>query len=78
MSLDTERKTYASHLGQWSEHQGKYVLISGDEVVDFFDTYQDAISQGYKQFGLNTFFVKQINIIERVQYITRLAQPTCV
>ena len=75
MALEKEIETYQQKLPEWKEHEGKFVLIRGDTVVDFFTSYDDAIGQGYKQFGLNPFLVKQISTIGQVQYITRFVDP---
>ncbi len=43
------------------EHQGKFVLIKGEEIVDFFDTAKNAYSEGAERFEKDTpFLVKQI------------------
>jgi hypothetical protein len=39
------------------------VLIRGNEIVGTFDTYADALSEGYKLFKLESFIVKQIEAI---------------
>ncbi len=76
MSLETEKQTYEENLSEWTEHEGKYVLIKDSDVVDFFDTYADAINQGYKKFGLDPFFVKRVQRVEMVQFVTRLVAPS--
>jgi hypothetical protein len=43
--------------------------------MDFFDTYADAISQGYQRFGLEPFLVKRIESTERVEFVTRPIKP---
>jgi hypothetical protein len=75
MALETELKTYETNIGTWTEHNGKFVLIHGDQVVDFFVAYEDAIKAGYQKYGLEPFLVKQINAINAVQYITRHTVP---
>ena len=71
-SLATELATYERHKEELvNASQGKYVLIHGDEIAGMWDTYQDALGAGYKQFGLQPFLVKQILGIERVQFFTR-------
>lgn len=75
MSLERELKTYEANLDHWADHAGKFVLIQGDEVVDFFATYEDALKAGYQQFGLEPFLVKQIDVVGAVQYITRPTRP---
>jgi hypothetical protein len=44
-------------LGQAS---GQFVLIKGDRVIDTFVSEDDALREGYRQFGRETFLVKQI------------------
>ena len=56
-------------------HEGKFVVIHEEEVAGIWDTYKDALTAGYKQFGLRPFLVKQILGIERVQSFTRDILP---
>ena len=72
MALETELATYRNRLQELKTHEGKFVLIRGDEVIDFFTSYEDAIKEGYLRFGLNSFLVKQIHALEQVQSISRL------
>jgi hypothetical protein len=53
------------------DHEGKFVLIHGDDVAGAWDTYQDALGAGYREYGLEPFLVKQVLAIERVQFFTR-------
>ena len=77
MALEKELETYTRELPQLGEHEGKFVLIHQDEVVDVFQAYEDALKEGYDRFGLDPFLVKQIQAIERVQYFSRDVAPTC-
>src|SRR5580704_18090607 len=43
MALELELKTYEANLDKWTDHAGKFVLIRGEEIVDFFAAYEDAI-----------------------------------
>ena len=72
MALEKELETYKAKFHEWKEHEGKFVLIRGDDVVEFFSTYEDAIKIGYDRFKLAPFLVKQIQAVEVVQCITRL------
>jgi hypothetical protein len=72
MALERELAAYKNKLPELKEQEGKFVLIHGDEVVDIFSAYEDAIKAGYEQFGLEPFLVKQIHALEKVQFITRL------
>ena len=71
MALEKEIETYKAKLPELKAHEGQYVLIQGDQVVDTFSSYDDALKAGYKQFGLTPFLVKQILAIEPVFYFSR-------
>lgn len=75
MSLEQELATYHVRLPEWKEHEGKFVLIKGQRVVDIFSSYEDALKAGYKEFGLEPFMVKQIAALEPVFYVTRQVLP---
>lgn len=78
MALEKELAVFSQRLPEFkAEHQGKFVLIHGDEVVDFFSSYDDAIKAGYAKFKLAPFLVKQIQALEQVQFISRFVDP-CV
>ena len=76
MSLEKELETYKSHLPELrAAHEGKFVLIHGDKVVDTFSTYEDAIKSGYQQFKAEPFLVKRIHSIEPVFFVSRNITP---
>ncbi len=75
MQLERELATYRDKLPELVQHEGKYVLIQGDSVADIYATYQDALRQGYRQFGLEPFLVKQILSTERIHFVTRAIEP---
>jgi hypothetical protein len=75
MPLEREMETYREKLPELVQHEGKYVLIRGDAVADVFATYEDALRQGYRAFGLDSFLVKQIHAVEPVKVITRVLTP---
>jgi hypothetical protein len=77
MALEKEMETYQRVFAELQAHQGKYALIHDSEVVDIFGTYEDALKEGYDQFGLEPFLVKQIRAIEQVQYFTRDLVTSC-
>lgn len=78
MALEKELAVFEKRLPEFTaEHEGQFVLIHGDEVVDFFTSYEDAIKVGYSRFGLDPFLVKQIQAIEQMHFITRLISPDC-
>ncbi len=63
--LETELKTYEQHredlLGR---HEGKYVLIHGEQLVGTFESETDAINVGYDHFGNVPILVKKIERVE--------------
>lgn len=75
MALERELATYRTKLPELSQHQGKFVLIHGDDIVDFFTTYEDAIKSGYQRYRLEPFLVKQIHATEPVFFISRNVVP---
>ena len=75
MALEKELETYQAKLAELAASEGKYVLIRGNEISGIFDTYSDAIKEGYTRFGLDPFLVKQIQAIERVQFVSRFVDP---
>lgn len=76
MALERELETYRSKLQELkAEHEGKFVLIHGTEVIDTFSSYDDAIKAGYQKLGLDPFLVKQIRAIEQVQFVSRFVDP---
>ena len=75
MALETELATYKAKLPELKDHEGKFVLIHGDEVIDTFSSYDDAIKEGYSKCGLEPFLVKQIHAIEQIQFVSRFVDP---
>lgn len=76
MALETELSTYKRELPTLLVNgAGKFVLIHGDKVAGVFDTYQDAIKEGYEKFKLEPFLVKQVNAFEQIHFMTRDVHP---
>ena len=75
MALETELATYKAKLPELKDHEGKFVLIHGSDVIDTFSSYDDAIKEGYSKFGLEPFLVKQIQAIEQIQFVSRYVAP---
>ncbi len=75
MALEQELETYKAKLSEMKDQEGKFVLIHGAEVIDYFGTYEDAVKEGYSQFKLTPFLVKQVQSVEQVHFISRLLDP---
>ena len=43
MGLEKEIKTYEEKLPELLAHEGKFVLIHGDDVIGHFDSYAEAL-----------------------------------
>ena len=64
-ALDVELGTYESGREELlASAEGKFVLIKGEELAGVYDSQQDAIREGYRQFGNVPFLVKQVLRIE--------------
>ncbi len=75
MALERELRTYNEKLPELKQHEGKFVLIHGEEIADFFSTYEDAIKSGYQRYKLEPFLVKQVAAIEPIFFMTRHVIP---
>jgi hypothetical protein len=76
MTLEKELETYQRKLPDLSAAEGKFVLIHGDDVIDTFGDYEDALKEGYARFGLEPFLVKQIHAVEPIHFVTRWVSTT--
>ena len=77
LSLEKELETFNKHKADLLKDAGKFALVHGDSLAGIYDTYADAIREGYKQFGLKAFLVKQIQQFDQVSFITRNVTPEC-
>jgi hypothetical protein len=77
--LATELETYERELQSLlTNAPGKYVLIQGSTILSKWDTYEDAIQEGYRVCGLNqTFLVKKVEAFEFVHFNSRAVLPIC-
>ena len=75
MALEKELEAYKAKLPELAAQEGKYALVHGDTFVDVYGSYEDALREGYRQFGVQPFLVKQIHAVERVQFVTRMVSP---
>ena len=71
-ALQKELRIYEEELPSLlRSHLGEYVVIRGDEVRHFEKTYEAALDWAYEHFGLEHFFVKQIDAESCVSHFTR-------
>jgi hypothetical protein len=69
--LDREIETFYRLRPTLVKEEGRFAVIAGDMLLGVFDTYQDALTDGYKERGLDPFLVKQISSVEAVANFTR-------
>lgn len=71
--LEKERKYFEQNRKQWvARYPGKFVLIKGEELIGTFDKPEDALAEGARQFGLDSFLVRKIQEVDEPIYIPAL------
>jgi hypothetical protein len=58
-------------------HEGKHVLIKGEEILGIFETHNDALDEGYRRFLRTGFFVHHIQTWERVVRVSPYFWMSC-
>lgn len=64
--LAEEIRTYESHLPDWLDREGEFVLIKGKKVLGFFSSFELGLRAGYQQVAEGPFLVHQISRFERI------------
>jgi hypothetical protein len=75
--LTTELQTYQRLLPTLLAHQGQFAVISGEQLLDVFAAYEDALKAGYAHCSLRPFLVKRISTDEPTAYFTRDLRIPC-
>jgi len=70
-ALETELTTYKKLLPNLLSKSGQYALIHDSELVDTYESYEDALKVGYDKFGLTPFLVKQILSEDNISFFSR-------
>lgn len=64
--LETERQYFQENQETLSrDYPGKFVVIQNRDLLGSFDTLQDALSAGARQFGLSPFLVRRTDELAR-------------
>ena len=71
MLLEKELRTYAEKLPELLAEQGRFVLISGEDMLGTFAAYEDALAAGYEKCGVRPFLVKRISAVEQANFFSR-------
>src|SRR5438132_1197411 len=57
-------------------HDGRFALISGDQLIGLWDTHADAMQAGYDQFGVDGRFIAQkIDSRYYERFLTLVGKP---
>ncbi len=60
-TLEKEREFFRTNQAEWSkQHPGKFVLIKEDSLIGVFDTPDNAVAEGMRQFGTGSFLVRSV------------------
>lgn len=73
MALEKEINTFTKELPALLKgSEGRFALVVGDHLEGVFDSYADAMQQGYKVAGLDhPFLVKKISMLGDSAYYSR-------
>ncbi len=59
--LAQERKYYGEHLEEWlKRYSGRVALVKGDELVGVYNTEDEALTEGARRFGRESFLVRRV------------------
>lgn len=68
--LDIEVGFFDQHREEWFEHHaGKFALVKGTIVHDFYDTRENAYEEGVRIFGLVPFLIKEVQLVDEVIFM---------
>ena len=62
--IENEVVTLQSRFSEIIKNVGKFVLVQGDTIVAYFDSYREATNEGYRRFGLENFLVRHVKETE--------------
>ncbi len=76
MGFDEERATYLAIKDELlAKALGRFVVVVGSEFVGPFDSPEEALRNGYLQFGAGPLYLKQILNDEPVVELSRSIDP---
>jgi hypothetical protein len=59
--VDRNYEVFRNLLAELSEaHPGEYAIMHDGQVIDFFDTFRDAVLFGHATFGEGRFSVQEV------------------
>ncbi len=74
-TVQEEFELFQANKDEWiKEHEGRFVLIKGKQVVGFFDDEQHAIDEGLKRFPNTAFFVDEVAEKDDIRFVPRIVR----
>ncbi len=71
--LDQERKYFEIHREEWdSLYHGKFALVKGENLIGIFEKAEEALAEGARLYGKESFLVRQMEESEQLVYIPAL------
>jgi hypothetical protein len=59
--LQEEMETFEEHKAEWLiRYQKRFVLVKGRELIGVFNTIEEALEEGARRFGLQSFLIKRV------------------
>lgn len=69
-SLDIELKYFEQNRQEWFEHHaGKFVLLKGITVHDFYDSADNAYKAGVDRWGNVSFLIKEVLLEDQIFWL---------
>ena len=70
IALQQEYDFFLTHLNEFMKtHLHEFVVIKGEQVIGFFDSYENSLRAGVTRFGSQTsFFIKEVQEEEEIHY----------
>lgn len=64
--LEQEKNFYNENRSLWMvQYPDKFLLIKGDRLIGAYDTEDEALSEGARNFGLTSFLVRKSGELEQ-------------
>ncbi len=61
--LEHEIKYFDDNINDWLKSEsGRFVVIKGNEDIGFYDTFGDALVEGTRRFGLESYLIRKISL----------------
>lgn len=79
LALQQELDFFKANKSKWLEQglSGKFVVIKGNEMFDYFSSHEDALRQGLRKYGDVPFLIKQVQQYEQVFHFFHGVEVRC-